>query len=260
MNKKTLILVIDMQNDFCKPEGSLYVKGAEKDIMRLGEFISASAGKIDHIIITQDNHHVVDISHPVFWEDKYGNPPASFTEINSAALNKGIWRPRFEKEKAAEYIRKLEEQGEFPHIIWPEHCIIGSWGAAIVNEIMEPVKVWARKGNYYDLVIKGTNPLTEHFGALKANVPVEGSPETQLNTELAGKLQHYDNILVAGEARSHCVATTIKQMLEIEGIAQKLIILEDCMSDIPGFESPALPIYRKAKNEGARFTLSTLWS
>jgi nicotinamidase-related amidase len=255
----TLLLIIDMQNDFCRPDGALYVRGAEKDVARLAKFISAHENKIDHIILTQDNHHVIDISHPGFWEDQNGNPPAPYTLINSENVQSGAWRPRFRKQKAVEYIQNLEKQGEFPHVIWPEHCIIGSYGAAIVNEIMEPVKIWARKGHFFDLIIKGTNPLTEHFGALMANVPIEGSPETQLNKDLVRKLQIYDKILIAGEARSHCVATTIKQFLNIDGFAARLVILEDCMSDVTGFETLALPIYEKAKNDGATFTQSTRW-
>lgn len=260
MKTKTLLLVIDMQNDFCLPGGALYVGGAEKDVERLGKFIARNQDLIDHIIMTQDNHHVVDISHPVFWEDKNGNPPPPFTGISTGDVDQGIWLPRFEKEKALEYIHKLEQQGEFPHTIWPEHCIIGSSGAAITDEIMDPVKGWARKGNFYELVIKGTNPLTEHFGALRANIPVEGSPETQLNTHLINTLKRYETILVAGEAKSHCVASTVKQMLNIEGFAQKLVILEDCMSDVAGFETLALSIYENAKLKGTRFTTSIVWS
>jgi nicotinamidase/pyrazinamidase len=64
---------------------------------------------------------------------------------------------------------------------------------------------------------------------------------------------------MAGEAKSHCVANTIKQMLDIKGIARKLVILEDCMSDVPGFETIALPIYERARTAGARSTLSTAW-
>jgi len=260
METDILLLIIDMQNDFCNPHGPLYVNGAEKDAVRLGKFISVNPDKIDHIVLTQDNHNVIDISHPLFWEDKNGNPAPAFTEINSVNIRQGVWRPRFEKEKAIEYIHKLEHQGEFPHVIWPEHCITGSSGAAIVNEIMEPVKEWARKGKFYDLVVKGTNPLTEHFGALMANVPIEGSPETQLNTILVKTLLRFNMILVAGEAKSHCVATTIKQMLNIEGIARKIVILEDCMSVVTGFENIALSIYEQAKKDGARFALSTEWS
>jgi nicotinamidase/pyrazinamidase len=256
----TLLLIIDMQNDFCRPDGALYVQGAEKDVARLGKFIAANSEKIDQIIMTQDNHHVIDISHPEFWEDNKGNPPAPCTVINTEDVRRGVWRPRFKKEEAIDYIHNLEKQGEFPHVIWPEHCIIGSYGAAIADEIMHPVKAWARKGRFFNVQIKGTNPLTEHFGALKANIPIKDSPETQLNTDLVKELKHFDIILIAGEAKSHCVAATVKQMLDIRGIVKKLFILEDCMSDVKGFETIALPIYEKAKANGARFILSTEWS
>ena len=260
MKTRTLLFIIDMQYDFCAPEGSLFVNGADKDVARTGEFIKEFESKIDHIILTIDNHHVIDISHPVFWEDNNGNPPPPFTVIKPGAVIDGSWKPRFEKEKAVAYIQKLESQGEFPHVIWPEHCIIGSHGAAIVNEVLDPVKAWARKGNYYDVVIKGNNPITEHFGALMANVPIEEIPETQLNMGLVKKLQTFDKILVAGEAKSHCVATTISQILNhIGNIAPKLVILENCMSDVTGFETIAIPIYERAKSEGAQFILSTDW-
>jgi nicotinamidase/pyrazinamidase len=259
MRTRTLLLIIDMQNDFCKPEGALYVNGAESDVARLVRFLTEHSDDVGHIIMTQDNHHVTDISHPVFWEDTNGDPPPPFTIISSEDVLTGVWKPRFEAGKAVEYIRNLERQGEFPHTIWPEHCIIGSTGAAITDEIMEPVKAWARKGRYYDLVIKGTNPLTEHFGALMANVPDENSPETQLNTGLVDKLRTFDEIIVAGEAKSHCVATTVKQMLTIENTGKKLVILEDCMSDVTGFETLALPIYENARINGAKFILSNEW-
>lgn len=246
-----------MQYDFCSQEGSLYVPGSENDGARLAKFIKKNESAIGHIILTQDSHNIVDISHPVFWEDRNGHHPKPFTHISLKKVLGGIWNPRYQKGKAVDYIRKLEQQGEFPHTIWPEHCIMGSHGAAIIHEVMEPVKQWARKGRYFDVVIKGTHPLTEHFGALKANVPVAGSPETQLNTDLMNKLMNSDKIYIAGEAKSHCVATTIKQMLHIAGMVKKLHIIEDCMSDVTGFEEIALPIYEKARSEGASFIRST---
>jgi nicotinamidase/pyrazinamidase len=260
MKTDVLLFVIDMQNDFCFPGGALYVNGAEKDAERLGGFISANSEVIDHIIMTQDNHNVIDISHPVYWEDKDGNHPLPFTRISTGDVNEGLWRPRFEQEKAVAYIRSLDEQAEFPHVIWPEHCIIGSRGAAIADDVLEPVRDWARKGRIFDLVIKGTNPLTEHFGALRANIPLENAPETQLNTRLVKRLGEFKTILVAGEAKSHCVATTVKQMLNIGGLSRRLVIIEDCMSDVKGFETLALPIYENAKRKGASFVKSTEWS
>jgi nicotinamidase-related amidase len=257
MNEKILLLIIDMQNDFCLPEGSLYVKGAEKDVSRLAKFIKKNSEAIHNVIFTQDYHNVVDISHPIFWEDKHGNHPAPFTEITLKQILGGFWKPRFQREKAIDYVRKLEKNGDFHHTIWPEHCIIGSHGAAICDGVLEPVKDWARKGNFYEVITKGTHPLTEHFGALKANVPVPGSPETNINTELVNKLSSARRIYIAGEAKSHCVAATIKQMIHIGGLARKLYIIEDCMSSIDGFEAAATPIYEKASAEGAKLVSST---
>ncbi|HLN20125.1 MAG TPA: hypothetical protein VK213_03495 [Bacteroidales bacterium] len=251
-----LLLIIDMQYDFCSPQGSLYVDGAENDVSRLAGFIKKNEAAIDNIVLTQDNHNVIDISHPVFWEDRNGNHPKPFTTITLKKVLGGVWNPRYQKGKAVDYIRKLEQQGEFPHTIWPEHCIIGSSGAAVVDDIMDPVRKWARKGKFFEVVVKGTHPLTEHFGALKANVPVAGSPETHLNTDLVNKLMKSSKIFIAGEARSHCVATTIKQILHISGLAKKLNIIEDCMSNVTGFKELADDIYSKAKKEGASFVMS----
>lgn len=257
MSSQTILMIIDMQYDFCSPEGSLYVRGAEDDALRLANFITANEDKIDNIILTQDNHNVIDISHPVFWEDSQGKPPEPFTTISLKKILDGEWKPRFNKGQAVEYIRKLEAQGEFPHTIWPEHCILGSRGAAIIDEVLDPVRKWSLKGRFFEIIVKGTNPLTEHFGALKANVPISGHPETHLNTVLANRLVNAGKIYIAGEARSHCVATTIKQMLHLGGIARKLVILEDCMSDVTGFHTIALPIYKRARDEGASFSGST---
>jgi nicotinamidase/pyrazinamidase len=256
---KTLLLIVDMQNDFCKSGASLYVNGAENDAAVLADFISGFSDEIDHIILTQDSHQVIDISHPCFWEDSIGNPPPPFTIIKPENIRSGEWRPRYEADKSVAYVGNLEKQGEFPHTIWPEHCIIGSEGAAIISEIMEPVKTWARKGNFFDVVVKGTNPLTEHFGVLRANIPVDGSPETQLNLPLISKLNLYDHILIAGEAKSHCVANTVKQMIDIDRLPEKLVLLEDCMSDVEGFGTIALPIYERARRCGVTFSSAARW-
>jgi len=256
ITNKYLLLVVDMQNDFCLPEGSLYVPGAVDDVLNLEVFILKNLNLIDHIILTQDNHHVMDISHACFWTNEQQEHPAEFTAITPEDTENGTWRGLLNPEKANEYIKKLEVQNEYPHTIWPEHCIIGSEGAAIAKPLMEAVKRWARKGKYYELIPKGTNPFTEHFGALRANIPQKNAPETDLNNELLNRLHEYENIIIAGEAKSHCVGNTIKQIIQYSDLADRLIILEDCMSNVPGFENIALSIYQDAKARGARFVNS----
>ncbi|HWU41949.1 MAG TPA: hypothetical protein VN132_00885, partial [Bdellovibrio sp.] len=107
------------------------------------------------------------------------------------------------------------------------------------------------------VVTKGTYPLTEHFGIFRANVPVADRPETQLNRDLIDTLGKYDQVFLAGEAKSHCVANSLKQaMEEAPDLACKFIILEDCMSNVTGLGHLGDPIYAKAKSMGIRFAKS----
>lgn len=254
---KTALFIIDMQNDFCLATGALYVPGAEQDTVRLSHFIKQNTSKIDSIILTQDNHQVMDIAHPEFWRDAAGKRPQPFTGISVEEVEQGVWNPQFEREKVLEYLKALNTQGEYPHTIWPEHCLMGSEGAAITTTVMQAVREWAADGRFYKLVIKGTNPLTEHFGAFRANVPLPSAPETQLNMALLDELTHYQRIVVAGEARSHCVANTIRQLFDYPELVGKLQILNDCMSNVPGFEQLAEPIFNRAEERGATITSTT---
>lgn len=252
---KNALLIIDPQYDFCNPAGALFVAGAEQDMKNLHDFIVKNSDKLDHICVTLDSHPVNDISHPSFWQDKSGNFPAPFTQINLADVKSGKWTARFEPEIAIDYLEKLEVQGEFPHFIWTEHCLAGSRGGSIDDNLLPALKTWARKeGKDYQTVQKGMYPFSEHFGIFMAQIPTESVLETQLNQELLDSLSHYQNVYLAGEAKSHCVATSLKQIMDYAPeLAKKVIILEDCMSDIPTMEHLGTPIYEEARKKGIRF-------
>ena len=253
---KTVLLIVDMQNDFCLPSGSLYVPGAEKDVERLSRLIKKKTTVIDKIILTADEHHVMDIAHPSYWRNKQGMHPAPFTTISWWEVLSGEWIPFGDKDKVVDYLRRLIEQGEYKHTIWPEHCLYGSEGAAITPVLMEALTCWAREGKYYEVVEKGLNPSTEFFGAFRANIPLAGAVDTEFNVKLKDELEMYDVIWLAGEAKSHCVANTLKQMFDYPEIIRRLVILEDCMSNISGCEDLASSIYEKAACMGARFVTS----
>ena len=251
---KNALLIIDAQNDFVLPTGSLSVGGAMEDMERLAKFIENNIEKIDYIGLTRDLHQVLDISHPGFWQDKDGNLVPPFTQITHQDILDGKWTPRMYPIEATKYVKDLEAEGEFPHFIWTEHCLLGSEGAAIVNVILDGVKIWSRERNqFYFIHSKGTFPLTEHFGAFRANVPMVNHPETQVNDKLIKTLKEYDNVYFAGEAESHCCSNTLKQSFDYPTLAKKFIILEDCMSPVAGFEDLAKPIYDQARNMGIRF-------
>lgn len=258
MNNQNAILIIDAQYDFCNPQGALFVAGADRDMKRLAAWIRTNKSKIDHITATMDSHPVNDISHPSFWEDKNGNFPNPFTPITAQEIKDGKWSPRFFPNEAIHYVESLEKQGEFGHFIWPYHCLTGSRGAAIDDNIMDALIEWTKDGKFYQVVAKGTYPLTEHFGIFRANVPVANRPETQLNQALIDTLEKYQHVFLAGEAKSHCVANSLKQaMEEAPALAGKFIILEDCMSDVTGMSHLGTPIYTKAHAMGIPFAKTT---
>lgn len=257
----TVLLIIDAQHDFCHPEGALFVPGAEEDMFRLARWIEQNIPKLDHVILTMDSHPVLDISHPGFWIDDNGKHPAPFTQITFGEIEAGKWKAIHHQEEAHVYVKKLEAQGEFPHFIWPEHCISGSIGYSIDKSVMLAVREWCKKGTQHQLVEKGTYPLSEHFGAFSAQISNSDYPETLFNQSLVNQLDGYDQIVIAGEARSHCVATSLKQIMDFApGLCEKIVLLEDCMSDVAGMGDLAKPIYQKAADWGIRRQKSTEWS
>ena len=266
MKNNNALLIIDAQYDFCNPAGALYVQNAEHDIKRLSDFIIKNAKALDHIYITLDHHPVNDISHPSFWRDKNDNEPKPFTQITLKEVEEGIWIPNFFESETKEYLKKLEVQGEFPHFIWTTHCLIGSKGAALDQTLLEALESWVethRRNNQYkqyQAITKGTYPLTEHFGIFEAQIPTKDRPETQLNQSLLDSLNEYENLYLAGQAKSHCVATSLKQILDnAPELAKKVILLEDCMSDIPNMKHLGEPIYQRANKLGVRFVKSDEW-
>ena len=256
------LLIIDAQFDFCHPKGALYVPGAEMDMVRLASFIQKNKHKIHHITLTIDSHPVNHIAHPSFWEDEKGNFPPPFTQITLKDVNEKRWKPRFEKLKAIKYLADLEKQGLFPHFIWTEHCLKGSLGASIDETPMLAIHEWTRLGYDYQTIRKGEYALSENFGVFQAQIPDENVPETQLNIQLLEQLGTFDKIFIAGEAKSHCVATSLNQLLDYAqtnkpSLIQKLIILEDCMSDVAGLAHLGAPAYKRARDLGVIFDNST---
>ena len=73
------LLLIDVQKDFCFPEGSLYVAGrsgtgAIDDSRRIAEMIYRNLGAITDITTTLDTHLAYQIFFPSFWLDKTDAP------------------------------------------------------------------------------------------------------------------------------------------------------------------------------------------
>jgi len=253
------LLIIDPQYDFCHPEGSLYVYGADDDMKRLANMINRSKRKIDAIHITLDQHNIIHIAHPVFWVDPQGRHPEPFTVITLDDVIKGNWKTTksFMMEKATSYIKELSLKGRYELSIWPPHCIIGSLGATIMPVLHEALKSWEiDRFSTVNIFTKGENIWTEHYSAIKAEVPDPFDPKTEINKTLIDALQHADFIVVAGEALSHCVANTIKDIADTLGdkYLSRIVLLDDATSPVKGFENLAADFIKDMKSKGMKIS------
>jgi nicotinamidase/pyrazinamidase len=239
--KNIHLLAIDVQNDFCDRYGALYVKGAERDTTRLSVFVNRMIYDIDSIHVTLDSHHLVDIAHSVFWINDEGDNPPPRTIISEEDVVSGVWKASDKTliDKAIKYVKQLSANGRYPLCIWPNHCIFGSRGWTIQEPFIYSLEEWSRRRvRNVDYHIKGLNMMTEHYSAFKADVIDEADPSTLPNIELVKQLLNADEILVAGQARSHCVNYSVRDLIDAFGRerAEKFVLLTDAMSDVPGFE------------------------
>lgn len=254
MKKKVALLLIDCQKDFCSPNGALFVPGAVEDCERLSKWILDNKDEIDHVSCSLDSHHVNDIAHPGYWKDKDGNHPNPFTQIKSSDIENGTWSA-IKPQTALQYLRDLESQGEYPHVIWPEHCLISSVGFSMDDKVFDSLKTWSRGGKTIKFIPKGENPGSEHFGIFEAQVPIINATGTQYNLPLQKKLEEHDVIYITGQARNFCVINSLKQLInKAPDLASKIVILDDCTSNVPGFDGLGDDIWEKAKKLGVRFS------
>jgi len=233
------LLVIDPQNDFVdSAHGALAVPGADRDMDRLALMVKRLKGKLADIHVTLDSHRKVDVSHPMWWKHaSSGARPAPFTQITADDVRGGVWttyNPSW-RSRTLEYLDELARRGRYAHTIWPEHCLIGDEGHNVWPALSEAIHEWEENFAIAEFVTKGSNIWTEHFSAVMAEVPDPEDPKTQLNADLITSLEEADVVLLAGEARSHCLASTVRDIADNFGdprTIEKLVLLTDATSDV----------------------------
>lgn len=258
------LFVIDYQNDFMdQPGAALPVTGAVQDVKRVSDLLMRNPNMFTSLFATQDSHHVLDIAHPCWWKTADGTFVDPFTPILPDDLISGKYYAAVHPGLSNKYVNDLTAQGEYIHFIWPEHCIMGTPGHAFHEDFSKAVANWERKTNHWiNVVTKGSNPFTEHFGAVRANIPQANDPSTQISQVLLNQLLSLDVLYFTGQARSHCVANTLRQLMdECPSLLPKMVILEDGMSDVQGlpadFYVGVQAIYDRAKTMGAKFAKTT---
>jgi nicotinamidase-related amidase len=251
------LVVVDMQNTFCSPGFELFVAGrsgtgALDDSRRVCEFVYRNLGALTQIVATLDTHQALQIFHRVFLVDEQGRHPEPFTLVTGADVESGRWRvdpatasgfgldPDYAEQHLRYYTATLEAGGKYNLTIWPFHAMLGGIGYALVSALEEALFFHSiARHAPLDFQPKGDNPLTEHYSMLGPEVEfdLEGEPLGARNQPLVERLLQYDAVVIAGEAKSHCVAWTIEDLLtdpnvHERGLQEKVYLLEDCTSSV----------------------------
>jgi nicotinamidase/pyrazinamidase len=274
--KNIHLLIIDPQNDFCDlpdkylPFDSngnqtlpqLPVPGAHADMQRLAAFIRANTTYIQGMTITLDSHHAYGIERPSFWLTSEGQTISPFTQVTAADVKAGTYLPRHTEHIAhsIDYLEQLESAGRYTHMVWPAHCEIGTWGHNIHADVRHACSEWeVARGRAVNQVFKGINPLVEHYSAIRAEVIDPNDPSTDINHKLLNSWDEVDILLIAGEAGSHCVKSTVEHIIEYRTSLRpiQIVLLTDCMSPVSGFNATYQAFLGKMLMAGVLTTTST---
>ena len=284
---KILLVLIDVQNTFCLPDFELFVGGrsgtaAIDDNRRLCQFIYQHLGAITQIALTMDTHYAFQIFHASFLIDEKGNPPAPFTQITVEDVESGRWKfnpavasslgtsAEYGQRQLLHYTKTLKQSGKYELSIWPYHAMLGGVGHAIVPSVEEAVFFHAICRNSQPrFEIKGQHPFTEHYSAFRPEVltDADNKPLGDKNQAFFDFMLSFDAIIFAGEAKSHCVSSSIDDLLdEIQSrdkqLANKVYLLEDCTSPvvIPGaidYTEAANAAFKRFADAGMHIVRST---
>ncbi len=255
------LLPVDVQNTFCIPGFELYVggrtgTGAVDDNRRLCEFVYRHLGVLTEICPTMDTHQAIQIFHAIFLLNDQGEHPTPFTLISEQDILNGTWKlnplARYSlgmdganaQQYLLHYTRRLKQGGRYDLTIWPYHAMLGGIGYALVSAVEEAIFFHTiARYSQADFQVKGNNPWTENYSVLGPEVleDVHTRPIAQRNTHFIEKLLQFDAVIIAGQAKSHCVAWTIDDLLRDilirdKALVSKVYLLEDCTSPvvIPG--------------------------
>ena len=272
---RVCLLAVDVQNTFCTPGFELFVAGrsgtgAVDDSRRLCEFVYRNLGSITQILPTLDTHQAMQIFHGAFLVGPDGAHPDPYTLVSAADVESGRWTvspeacttlgidPEYAQRHLETYVRALEEGGKFALTVWPYHAMLGGIGHALVSSVEEAIFFHGiARSSQASFQIKGRDPLTEHYSVLGAEVGGEK------NRTLIEELATFDAILVAGQAKSHCVAWSIDDLLrEAPELAPRVYLLEDCSSAVvvPGvvdYTDEADTAFARFAEAGAHVVRST---
>ncbi|MCC7384612.1 MAG: nicotinamidase [Deltaproteobacteria bacterium] len=239
---------IDAQIGFCTPGASLFVPGAVDDTRRAIEWIYRNIDHLSALHFSMDTHRVFQVFHPAWWIDRQGQHPSPLTPITAAEVRRGEWTPITHPKESLEYCERLEATGKYVLTVWPYHTLLGGVSHALVPALMEAAiyhSITRNRQTHFET--KGTHAMTENYSVLSPEVTeLGGQAVGAFNAPFFKMLMDYDRIYVFGQAKSHCVLSTLRDIQRhVQAfdpkLADKVWILEDATSPVPAPPIDPLP-------------------
>ncbi|MDR0457069.1 MAG: bifunctional nicotinamidase/pyrazinamidase [Treponema sp.] len=177
---RTLLLMVDVQNDFC-PGGALAVQDGDGVIAPLNRLAAVCASLGGRVAATQDWH------------------PAGHISFASSHSDK----------KPGDII----EQGQ---ILWPDHCVQGTRGAAFHEELnLNPVNL---------IIRKGFRPGLDSYSAF-----FENDHSTSTGLEGGIKQMNIETVIMGGLATDYCV---LYSAMDSRRLGFKTIVVSDAVRGV----------------------------
>lgn len=284
---KIALIAIDVQNTFCLPDFELFVAGrsgmgAVEDTRRLCEFIYRNLGSISTIVASLDTHRAMQVFHPIYLIDENGHHPSPLTLVSHDDVLLGRWKfnpaiapslgisPQAGQQQLVHYTSQLKKSGKYDLTVWPYHAMLGGTGHSLVPAIEETIFFHTiARSTQAAFILKGEYTSTESYSAIGPEVLYgpEGEAVASKDDSFLRTVIEHDLVFIAGEAKSHCVASTIADLLEQiraydPGLSRRVCLLEDCTSPVvvPGivdYTDQADAVFKEFAQAGMRLVRST---
>ncbi|KAL2263329.1 hypothetical protein VTK26DRAFT_7209 [Humicola hyalothermophila] len=214
------LLVIDMQEDFCPPNGSLAVPGGRSIAPLINELLSLPSSTLPLKIATKDwhppNHISFASNHPPPHNRPFVDtvtitnpnpnpnpPPPSSTPPSSSSSSSSSSTPSPSPQKATHAAITT-----YTTRLWPAHCIQSTPGSSLIPEL--------RTSRLTHTIHKGTDPSVEMYSAFRD--PFGGNDSglaSLLSRSRSGQDQgqgegegRVTDLYVVGLAADYCVRAT----------------------------------------------------
>jgi nicotinamidase-related amidase len=229
---------------------------------RIARFVYRNLARLTEITCTLDTHYPFQIFSPSFWLDREGAPLTAHREITTDDIRSGRVRPNpaiawwvaegrdlgWLGRQVEFYCAELERSGKYTLYLWPPHCLLGGEGHVLAGVVQEARLFHAyARGSRDGTEIKGGHPLTENYSVLAPEVRRrhDGGALAERNSTFLETLLAADKLVIAGQAASHCVKSSVEDLLDAirardASLARKVYLLRDGMSSV-AVADPARP-------------------